>query len=30
MQTDYGMDAREFATAKQELRSRLKKLADEL
>jgi hypothetical protein len=30
MQTDYGMDARDFATAKQELRSRLKKLADEL
>ena len=30
MQTDHGMDAREFAAAKQELRSRLKKLADEL
>ena len=30
MQTDYGMDARDFATAKQELRGRLKKLADEL
>jgi hypothetical protein len=30
MQTDYGMDARDFAAAKQELRSRLKKLADEL
>ena len=30
MQTDYGMDARDFAIAKQELRSRLKKLADEL
>ena len=30
MQTDYGMDARDFATAKQELRSRLKQLADAL
>jgi hypothetical protein len=30
MQTDYGMDARDFAIAKQELRSRLKQLADEL
>ena len=30
MQTDYGMDANDFATAKQELRSRLKQLADEL
>jgi Eco57I restriction-modification methylase len=30
MQTDYGMDARDFAVAKQELRSRLAKLTDEL
>jgi hypothetical protein len=30
MQTDYDMDTRDFATAKQELRSRLKQLADEL
>jgi len=30
MQTDYGMDARDFATAKQELRGQLKQLADEL
>ena len=30
MQTDYGMDARDFAAAKQELRSRLVKLTDEL
>ena len=30
MQTDYGMDARDFAAAKQELRSRLAKLTDEL
>jgi hypothetical protein len=30
MQTELGMDARDFASAKQELRSRLKNLADEL
>jgi hypothetical protein len=30
MQTDYGMDARDFVTAKQELRSRLAKLTTEL
>jgi len=30
MQTEHGMDAREFAVAKQELRERLKKLAAEL
>jgi hypothetical protein len=30
MQTDYDMDGRAFTAAKQELRSRLRKLADEL
>ena len=30
MQTDYDMDGRAFSAAKQELHSRLRKLADEL